>query len=125
MHAAIWYSRIESGLALLVSFLINLAVVLAFWRHFYRVECASMEGGPFVCVGADALGEGDVGYGACNARGGRLAAAARAIPWAAAGELPTPPAAAGLAQCMPIDLERAGTLTVARTLTLTLTLTLT
>ena len=60
MHAAIWYSRIESGLALLVSFLINLAVVLAFWRHFYRVECASMEGGPFVCVGADALGEGDV-----------------------------------------------------------------
>ena len=60
VHAAIWYSRIESGLALLVSFLINLAVVLAFWRHFYRVECASMEGGPFVCVGADALGEGDV-----------------------------------------------------------------
>ena len=51
VHAAIWYSRIESGLALLVSFLINLAVVLAFWRHFYRVECAAMEGGPFVCVG--------------------------------------------------------------------------
>ena len=84
MHAAIWYSRIESGLALLVSFLINLAVVLAFWRHFYRVECASMEGGPFVCVGADALGEGDVGYGACNARGGSQLAGR----WAAAGELP-------------------------------------
>ena len=31
VHAAICYSRIESGLALLVSFLINLAVVLAFW----------------------------------------------------------------------------------------------
>ena len=99
MHAAIWYSRIESGLALLVSFLINLAVVLAFWRHFYRVECASMEGGPFVCVGADALGEGDAGHGACNARGG-------STRWAAAAELPTHPA--GLAQCMPIDLERAG-----------------
>ena len=87
-------------------------------RHFYRVECASMEGGPFVCVGADALGEGDAGYGACHARGGSQLASS----WAAAGELPTPPAAAGLAQCMPIDLERAGTLTVARTLTLTLTL---
>jgi len=31
VHAAICYSRIESGLALLVSFFINLAVVLAFW----------------------------------------------------------------------------------------------
>ena len=27
MHAAVWYSRIESGMALLFSFFINLAVV--------------------------------------------------------------------------------------------------
>ena len=69
LHEAISYSRIESAGALFFSFLINLAVVVTFWRYFYRVECAEMEGGPFVCVTVDSLAPGQQALGQCYARG--------------------------------------------------------
>ena len=69
LYEAISYSRIESAGALFFSFLINLAVVVTFWRYFYRVECAAMPGGPFVCVPVDSLAPGQEALGQCFSRG--------------------------------------------------------
>jgi len=47
---AIKYNAIESGMALLISFFINAAVVVTFTTHFFNVGCASLEAGNFACV---------------------------------------------------------------------------
>ncbi|CAM9684276.1 unnamed protein product, partial [Sphacelaria rigidula] len=40
---AVKYYTVDSGIALFVAFLINLAVVSTFARHFYAPECATAE----------------------------------------------------------------------------------
>lgn len=63
MRKALYYTRIETVLALLVTFAINLAVVVTYWPLFYEPECivsdVSEEGHGFV----------DVDTRACISRG--------------------------------------------------------
>ena len=69
VHDAIWFSRLESAGALLLSFFINLALVTTNATHFYSQTCAEADadGAPFACLGADVYsdlsshldGEGD------------------------------------------------------------------
>ena len=48
---SIWYARIESAVALAVSFAINLAVVAVnASSSFFAAECAEAEDGPFACL---------------------------------------------------------------------------
>ena len=58
VYNAIWYSRIDAALALLVSFVINLAVVATNAANFYSEECATVVGGPYACLGPRALVSG-------------------------------------------------------------------
>jgi len=50
------YFAIDSGIALLVSFVINLAVVSVFAYHFFDDGCANIVGGPLACLSRDAEG---------------------------------------------------------------------
>ncbi|EOD07450.1 hypothetical protein EMIHUDRAFT_52098, partial [Emiliania huxleyi CCMP1516] len=47
VYDAIWYARIESAGALLVAFLINLAVVATNANRFFSADCAEIEQGPY------------------------------------------------------------------------------
>jgi len=67
VHEAIWYNFIESGLALLVSFIINLAVVATNAGSFYQETCSRQEQGPYACMSIaayDANGPHGAGEGA-------------------------------------------------------------
>ena len=55
VHAAIWYARIESAMALLVSFFINLAIVATNADAFFAKSCTTLTNGPFACMDADAF----------------------------------------------------------------------
>lgn len=50
-----YYNTIESGLALLVSFFINAAIVVTFAVAFFEESCASNPEGPFGCVPVTAI----------------------------------------------------------------------
>jgi len=50
VHDAIWYARIESAGALLVSFFLNLAVVAVNATNFYDTKCAALDDGPYACM---------------------------------------------------------------------------
>ena len=53
VHEAIMYNSIESAVALLFSFFINLAIVAVFAAAFFDTACAQMSGGPFACRSTD------------------------------------------------------------------------
>jgi natural resistance-associated macrophage protein len=55
MYEAINYNAMESALALLVSFFINLAVVAVNANSFYDPACAVQDGGPWACLSDDAF----------------------------------------------------------------------
>ena len=54
VYEAITYSRIESAVALLLAFVINLAVVATNSSSFFAKECANAPGGPFACLSPSA-----------------------------------------------------------------------
>lgn len=61
------YSTIESAVALLASFVVNLAVVVTFWRHYYSyADCAVRAGGPYACVAESSLSLGEEPHGTCE-----------------------------------------------------------
>lgn len=62
------YYTIDSGLALLVAFLINLAVVCTFARQFYDEECATADVASACFVG-DSVDPSQPSYGTCDADG--------------------------------------------------------
>jgi len=57
VNDAIWYTRIESAGALLVSFFINLAIVAVNANEFYDPVCAGHPNGTFGCMPYDAFVE--------------------------------------------------------------------
>ena len=63
------YFGIESGVALFVSFFINLAVVITYARRFFNEECATLDGGPFAYIGTHAGSDG--GNTTCESSGSR------------------------------------------------------
>eukprot|EP00929_Paragymnodinium_shiwhaense_P111717 TRINITY_DN80006_c0_g1_i1.p1 TRINITY_DN80006_c0_g1~~TRINITY_DN80006_c0_g1_i1.p1 ORF type:complete len:575 (-),score=53.99 TRINITY_DN80006_c0_g1_i1:387-2051(-) len=70
VHDAICYNRIESAIALLVSFFINLAVVCANAGNFYNEPCAKLDDGPLACLSPRAIGDGTDGLQQCTLAGG-------------------------------------------------------
>ena len=77
LRDAIWYSRIESTVALSLSFMINLAVVAANAANFYSENCAEIAEGPFACLPDQAFNlSGDAGHqgqgGACHMPSGEV-----------------------------------------------------
>ena len=54
VHEAITYSRIESAVALLLAFVINLAIVATTASRFWAAECAHAPDGPFACLSPSA-----------------------------------------------------------------------
>jgi len=57
VNDAIWYARIESTGALLMSFFINLAVVAVNADQFFAKNCAEDPDGPFACMSYEAFHE--------------------------------------------------------------------
>jgi natural resistance-associated macrophage protein len=55
VYEAITYNFLESSLALLVSFFINLAVVAVNANSFYDPVCAAQDGGPWACLSSEAF----------------------------------------------------------------------
>lgn len=62
------YYTIDSGIALFVAFLINLAVVSTFARHFYAEECANAST-PSACFVGDSIDRSQPDYGTCGTNG--------------------------------------------------------
>ena len=54
VHEAIMYSRIESAVALLLAFAINLSIVATNAMRFFAPECAEAKGGPYACLSPSA-----------------------------------------------------------------------
>ena len=50
VYAAIWYARIESAMALLFAFFINLAVVATNADTFFVSSCTTLTNGPYACM---------------------------------------------------------------------------
>lgn len=50
-----YYNTMESGLALLLSYFINAAIVVTFAVAFFNPTCAEISSGPYGCVGTHAL----------------------------------------------------------------------
>merc|ERR1719321_2280509 len=50
VHEATWYNMIESALALLVSFFVNLAILATNSGMFFIDTCAQKHGGPYSCL---------------------------------------------------------------------------
>jgi len=77
------YFAIDSGIALLISFVINLAVVSVFAYHFFDDACANTVGGPLACLSRDLEGVCDcqeIGLaGAHDALAGALGKSAKYI----------------------------------------------
>jgi natural resistance-associated macrophage protein len=76
VNDATWYNLIESALALLVSFFINVAVVATNAGNFFNINCAEADGGPYACLHPKSI-QGDPstdikctrpsgGYGICT-----------------------------------------------------------
>lgn len=65
---AVKYYTIDSGIALFVAFLINLAVVCTFAKHFYDEACATAST-PSACFQGDAIDWSQSTYGTCGADG--------------------------------------------------------
>lgn len=63
---AICYNRLESAVALLVAFFVNLAVLAVNAGNFYSQTCAELDGGPFACLSAGAIDGGTTGLTTCN-----------------------------------------------------------
>jgi len=63
---AICYNRLESAVALLVAFFVNLAVLAANAGNFYSQTCAELDGGPFACLASGAIEGGTSGLTTCN-----------------------------------------------------------
>ena len=59
VYAAIWYTRIESAGALLMSFFINLAVVAVNADRFFDPTCAALPGGPLGCMTISAFNQSE------------------------------------------------------------------
>ena len=59
VYAAIWYTRIESAGALLLSFFINLAVVAVNADRFYDPTCAALPDGPLGCMTVEAFNKSE------------------------------------------------------------------
>jgi len=55
VYDAIWYARIESAVALLVAFLINLAIIATNAAAFFSAPCTTLENGPYACLAAKAF----------------------------------------------------------------------
>jgi len=55
VHEATWYNFIESALALLCSFFINLAIVATNAGNFYNPSCAEANDGPLACLSPQAI----------------------------------------------------------------------
>ena len=53
----------ESALSLLISFIINLAVVAVFAQHFFSLDCSLETGGPYALItnSTDPAGQGHCG----------------------------------------------------------------
>jgi len=66
VNDAIWYNFIESALALLFSFVINLAVVGTNAGNFYNPVCAEHPSGPFACLSTEAIGSVSDRHGSCE-----------------------------------------------------------
>lgn len=62
------YYTIDSGIALFVAFLINLAVVCTFAKHFYDEACATAST-PSACFQGSAIDRSQSTYGTCGADG--------------------------------------------------------
>ena len=61
IHDATWYNFIESGIALLLSFFINLAIVATNADNFFDSKCAQADHGPLACAaGAAEPGMGNI-----------------------------------------------------------------
>lgn len=75
VYDAIWYMRLESAGALLVSFFINLALVAVNAILFFDTTCAEISDGPYACMAKEAYEEarlaqpGDPPPVACNVDG--------------------------------------------------------
>jgi natural resistance-associated macrophage protein len=64
VNQAIKYNLIESSLALLISFFINLGILAANANNFYSPTCAEHPQGPYACLSIAAFdASGDVGNG--------------------------------------------------------------
>ena len=50
IHDATWYNFIESGIELLLSFFINLAIVASNADNFFDSKCAQADHGPLACA---------------------------------------------------------------------------
>lgn len=67
VNDAIKYNLIESSLALLTSFFINLAIVATNSANFYNPTCAEISsGGPLACLSPKALAAGDEAVQTCT-----------------------------------------------------------
>lgn len=64
VHEATWYNFLESALALLCSFFINLAIVATNAGQFFDSSCAVQDGGPYACISNSAVGDADT-FGSC------------------------------------------------------------
>ena len=70
VHDAIWYARIESAGALLVSFLINLAIIATNADAFFSSPCTALDNGPYACLGPKAFNaSGDASHMAAGGQG--------------------------------------------------------
>eukprot|EP00752_Nemacystus_decipiens_P010258 g9142.t1 len=65
---AVKYYTIDSGIALMVAFLINLAVVSTFAKQFYDETCATAST-PSACFVGDSIDPSQPSYGSCDADG--------------------------------------------------------
>eukprot|EP00927_Polykrikos_kofoidii_P067096 TRINITY_DN62619_c0_g1_i1.p1 TRINITY_DN62619_c0_g1~~TRINITY_DN62619_c0_g1_i1.p1 ORF type:complete len:535 (-),score=71.77 TRINITY_DN62619_c0_g1_i1:24-1628(-) len=68
VYEAINYNFIESALALLFSFFLNLAIVSTNANSFFVPECANIAGGPLACMNLAAID--GTGSGTCQLPGG-------------------------------------------------------
>ena len=72
-HARI-YRSCHQALALLVSFIINLAIVATNYSNFYVPACAELDSGPYACLSRaafNASGPSKEPRGHCDLPGGR------------------------------------------------------
>lgn len=67
-YQATKYYTIDSGIALLIAFLINVAVVCTFARQFYDEQCATASVASACFIG-DSIDPSQPNYGTCDADG--------------------------------------------------------
>merc|ERR1712070_900837 len=75
VHEATWYNFLESGMALLFSFFVNLAVVATNAGQFFSPACAEKQGGPYACLSSMAV-NGSSSSGPCKLPSGGVGSCA-------------------------------------------------